>query len=1168
MKRIAINLGLILSLGLGLTLALVWLLSARPPIARAAGPLLYVAPNGSDTTDCTDFTQPCLTIQYAVDQADAGAEIRMATGVYTGVNAYGGLSQVVYISTTMALRGGYTTTNWTVPYPITQPTTLDAEGQGRVMYIAGPGISVTLENLGITRGYVSGMLQFGGGIYAANVMLTMSNCVVLSNIASGPMTGGGGMYVLDSHLAIRRSQLISNAAIIQGTSAYTNAAGGGLYADSSILSLDDNVIASNVLTPQIRFTDVGGGIFLFDNTSATLNRNFILSNSAGSGGGLGSSDLGRSIVALLNENVIASNYALFSGGVGLGPGTVTLNRNTICSNTAFYGPAGFGTGSATVTLTGNHINSNIVITGDGGGVVIGVNATAILTGNVIVSNVAAQRGGGIEIYGSDTTLINNIIADNRAASGSGVFVGLASPRFIHTTIARNTGGTGFVVGFSPGSNALLTDTILVGHSVGVSVSAGNTATLEATLWGSGAWANQVDWAGEGSIVTGTVNAWGDPGFVNPAAGDYHILPGSAAIDAGIDAGVDFDIDGNRRPLGAGFDIGADEVASTLYVANGVDVGDCADPANPCATVQYAVDQAEAGAEIRVATGVYTGVSARPRNDVVATGVVTQVVYISKTVTVRGGYTTTNWTEPYPITQPTTLDAQGQGRVMYVTGGINVTLERLRLTDGMTAVPPCGPTVAGSDDGSGLYAISATLVMSGNDVFNNVSGNTACGPYPVLNSGGGLHVLSGTAVLTANRVFSNVGWTNYGGGVSLRGSIGVLVANSVYSNMGATDYGGGLSVLNSSVVLSGNVVASNTLPDGHGSGIYLMDVSAIVLNNAVFNNSSNPIYNFSLGGGLFVSGGDVLLDGNWIASNYSARGGGLYLESSPATMRNNTIISNTAEIEGGGVHLWNSAATLSENTIVSNAVVGDHRLALGGGGIALWNSPAILDRNTVMSNASTTFGGGASGWGVNAQAIFTGNTFVGNHADVAGGLILRSNLAAFNDNLVGFNSSISQDGGVVIIGSSASIKGNTIVGNATGYYCGGLTVGEGSSLLLESNTVISNSALRLAGGICLGSASAILSNTIVSDNWAGVGGSGIYVSRGSLGALHTTIARNAGSAGLEVADAGTASLANTILVSHSIGISVAAGNTATLEATLWGSGAWANQVGRASCRERV
>ena len=47
-------------------------------------------------------------------------------------------------------------------------------------------------------------------------------------------------------------------------------------------------------------------------------------------------------------------------------------------------------------------------------------------------------------------------------------------------------------------------------------------------------------------------------------GDYHIRSGSAAIDSGVEAGVYKDIDGNRRPLGLGYEIGADEWMPPIY----------------------------------------------------------------------------------------------------------------------------------------------------------------------------------------------------------------------------------------------------------------------------------------------------------------------------------------------------------------------------------------------------------------------------------------------------------------------------------------------------------------------------------------------------------------------------------------------------------------------------
>ena len=48
-----------------------------------------------------------------------------------------------------------------------------------------------------------------------------------------------------------------------------------------------------------------------------------------------------------------------------------------------------------------------------------------------------------------------------------------------------------------------------------------------------------------------------PAFLNPAASNYHIRAGSAAVDAGVDAGVTTDVDGELRVRAP--DIGADEM---------------------------------------------------------------------------------------------------------------------------------------------------------------------------------------------------------------------------------------------------------------------------------------------------------------------------------------------------------------------------------------------------------------------------------------------------------------------------------------------------------------------------------------------------------------------------------------------------------------------------------
>jgi parallel beta-helix repeat protein len=55
------------------------------------------------------------------------------------------------------------------------------------------------------------------------------------------------------------------------------------------------------------------------------------------------------------------------------------------------------------------------------------------------------------------------------------------------------------------------------------------------------------------------DVWGlNPLFVDEAKGNYHLQVGSPCIDKGTDMGVTNDLDGNPRPLGSGYDIGAYE----------------------------------------------------------------------------------------------------------------------------------------------------------------------------------------------------------------------------------------------------------------------------------------------------------------------------------------------------------------------------------------------------------------------------------------------------------------------------------------------------------------------------------------------------------------------------------------------------------------------------------
>jgi hypothetical protein len=679
-SRRTLRLGLSVAFGLVLLLGLLLaMIAARmPDVARAHGPTIrYVdGATGDDSdNDCITSAAPCATVQHAVDAAAPGDEIRLATSVYTGVQARAGVTQVVYISETVTVRGGYTTTNWATPYPLTQPTTLDAQKQGRVLYITGD-ISITVRGLRITGGDALGLggdvsdEDAGGGLYVITATVTLRDNHVVSNTA----LVGGGMYFRNSD----GTSLIDN--LIGGNSTPQSGSGGGLYLyNSAHVTLTGNTISDNEAGPWNNGFGTGGGALFENCPGTTLNDNIISDNRASWAGGLefrdspmatliantisdnlanhagsglkhyGGAHFAHSDGATLISNTISGNRAandcggvcfdsshnavltgnliisntrgswwdgcgaggclrkcknvrladnvivnntgtnmdrpgtILGGGLYVGNSSVTLVANKISSNGATRGGGLHVASNSIVTLTSNTITGNAVYhacgawcggpKGTGGGLHLS-DSTATLTNTIIADNQVETAGAGLYLERSAITLINSIVADNQitrtgqiTGTGSGLYIVGSSARLLHPTIARNSGGDGSGLHITgTASTVAMTNTILVSHTVGITVAAGNTATLEATLWGTDTWANLADWGGAGTVITGTINLWDDPDFVDPDRGDYHIGPNSAAIDAGVDAGVDGDIDGDPRPQGDAYDLGADEfVYQSIYL---------------------------------------------------------------------------------------------------------------------------------------------------------------------------------------------------------------------------------------------------------------------------------------------------------------------------------------------------------------------------------------------------------------------------------------------------------------------------------------------------------------------------------------------------------------------------------------------------------------------------
>ncbi len=882
MKRFATHTIIALSLGLGLMLALLLGLSAGLgglPVAHAepVATTRYVALTGTDTgNDCTVSGDPCRTIQHAVDQPGDGDEIRVAGGIYTGVSTRAGETQLVYITETVTIRGGYSA-DFTIWDPDAYATTLDAQGAGRVVFAKGPAISLTLETLRLTGGWSSGD---GGSVHVYDVHSVISGCQVYSNTAT---EDGGGVYLFNS-----------DGATLAGNRIYDNHAlnddGGGIFmtlSDDALLT--DNAVYSNTcdnvgggiyihVSDRVRLEggDIqdntayrSGGIYVSHSYTTTLRGNRIHDNEATNVAG-GVQFFSCSNVRVIDNEIFNNMASSSGGGVSIyGSDHATLADNRVYSNTA--GTTGGGVCihffSSYVTLSGNEVYSNTAQSA-GGGIYADSAPHVALAGNSIHHNGSKTgSGGGVYLASSrPVTLTNDVVAENEVSlQGPGVYVYNSHVRMLHTTVAHNSGGNGqgiFVAKSASGSAVVtLTNTILVSQTVGVQTVNGATAVLTATLWGSGAWANGSDTMGS-DIFTGTLNWWEAPAFADPDGGDYHIGADSPARDRGVDAGVLGDIDDDSRFHSLPPDLGADE-----YPVCQVRVG-----GTPYPTIQMAIDAASEGDVVQIA-GTCRGVQAHASSN--------QMAYISKTLTLRGGYSI-GFSAWDPQAYPTTLDAQGGGRVIYISGqgivgGITPTIEALWLTNGRLS----------PGSGGGIYAAWSHPIIENCHIYSNTA----------QFGGGGIYLTDGDeARLTGNEIHNNTaGW--YGGGV--------------YVNLTSDD----TSLIN-------NVIADNRIDNYDGAGVYLTGASGTrFLHTTLARNRGGN------GQGIYLVNGSTLWMTNTILVSHTVgiqtSGSAAYLEATlwgdgPWANGTDTVGSN---ISTGALNWWGDPVFVDPNS-------GDYHLGAG------------------------------------------------------------------------------------------------------------------------------------------------------------------------------------------------------------------------------------------------